>query len=144
MGVKKGKAVGPLVTLQFPDNRLLASLSGPREKHFARLEQKLDVRLSMRGNRVAIEGAARERAGAILSALYARAGTGEAITLSDVDAEIRFTDAGRAAQPDAIRTAAGRATRPRSPATQATPTPRPRSCCSTTACTSRSSSIATA
>jgi phosphate starvation-inducible PhoH-like protein len=114
--VKKGKAVGPLVTLQFPDNRLLASLSGPHEKHFARLEQKLDVRLSMRGNRVAIEGAARERAGAILSALYARAGTGEGITLSDVDAEIRFTDAGRIAQPDAIRTAAGRATRPRSPA----------------------------
>lgn len=113
--MKKAKAPSQM-TLQFPDNRLLAGLSGPQEKNFTRLEQKLDVRLSMRGNLVAIEGAARERAGMILTALYARLEAGESVTLSEVDAEIRFTDNARAAAPGAVRTAAGRATRPRSPA----------------------------
>ena len=50
------------ITLEFADNRLLAALSGPHEKHFARLEQKLGVRIEMRGNLVAITGPARERA----------------------------------------------------------------------------------
>ena len=104
------------ITLEFADNRLLAALSGPHEKHFARLEQKLGVRVEMRGNLVAITGAARERASAILSALYARAEAGESITLAEVDAELRFTDDERAAVPGAIKTAATRVTRPRSPA----------------------------
>ena len=104
------------LTLEFPDNRLLAALGGPHEKNFARLEQVLDVHLASRGNLVAVEGANRERAAAILRALYARAKAGESITLAEVDSEIRFTEAGRDAAPGAIRTAAGRVTRPRSPA----------------------------
>jgi phosphate starvation-inducible PhoH-like protein len=108
------------IGLEFADNRLLAGLSGPHEKHFARLEQKLGVRIEMRGNRVAISGgdgvAARERASTILSSLYARAEAGESLTLAEVDAELRFTDDTRAALPGAIKTAAGRITRPRSPA----------------------------
>jgi phosphate starvation-inducible PhoH-like protein len=108
------------ISLEFADNRLLAALSGPHEKHFARLEQKLGVRIEMRGNRVAISGGetagARERTSAILSALYARAEAGESITLTEVDAELRFTDDARAAAPGAIKTAATRVTRPRSPA----------------------------
>ena len=103
-------------TLEFPDNRLLAALGGAHEKNFARLEQALGVRVSSRGNLVAVEGANRERAAAILKALYARLESGESITLAEVDAEIRFTDAGRTAPPGAIRTTSGRVTRPRTPA----------------------------
>ena len=104
------------VTLEFPGNKLLAALGGAHEKHFARLEQALGVHITSRGNLVAVEGAGRERAAAILKALYARLEAGESITLAEVDAEIRFTDGGRDAQPGAIRTAAGRVTRPRTPA----------------------------
>ena len=108
------------LTLEFPDNRLLAALGGAHEKNFARLEQVLGVRLSSRGNLVAVEGANRERAAAILKALYARLGAGESVTLAEVDSEIRFTEAGRGPASDegrggAIRTAAGRVTRPRTP-----------------------------
>jgi phosphate starvation-inducible PhoH-like protein len=107
------------LTLEFPDNRLLAALSGPHAKHLARLEQKLNVGIDMRGNLVAIDGKERERAGSILRALYTRLEAGESITLAEVDAEIRFTDAGQVHAPGAIKTASSRAVRPRTP-TQAT------------------------
>jgi phosphate starvation-inducible PhoH-like protein len=73
----------------------------------------------MRGNLVAIDGKERERAGSILRALYTRLEAGESITLAEVDAEIRFTDAGQVHAPGAIKTASSRAVRPRTP-TQAT------------------------
>ena len=104
------------LTLEFPDNRLLAALGGPHAKHFARIEQKLNVGIDMRGNLVAIEGKDRERAGAILRALYSRLEAGESVTLAEVDAEIRFTDEARSQAPGAIKTASSRAVRPRSPA----------------------------
>jgi phosphate starvation-inducible PhoH-like protein len=109
------------LTLEFPDNKLLAALGGAHAKNFARLEQVLGVRLASRGNLVAVEGAGRERAAAILKSLYARLKAGESITLAEVDAELRFTEAGRDAAGDegrggAIRTASGRVTRPRTPA----------------------------
>jgi phosphate starvation-inducible PhoH-like protein len=104
------------LTLEFPDNKLLAALGGAHEKNFARLEQTLGVRLSTRGNLIAVDGEGRERAAAILKALYARLKAGESVTLAEVDSEIRFTEAGRDAKPGAIRTAAGRVTRPRTPA----------------------------
>ena len=108
-------------TLEFPDNRLLAALGGAHEKNFVRLEQVLGVRLASRGNLVAVEGDNRERAAAILKSLYARLKAGESITLAEVDAELRFTEAGRDVAGDegrggAIRTASGRVTRPRTPA----------------------------
>ena len=104
------------LTLEFSDNHLLAALSGPHAKHFARIEQKLDAVLDMRGNLVAVDGKARERAAAILRALYARLEAGESVTLAEVDAEIRFTDEARSHAPGAIKTASSRAVRPRSPA----------------------------
>jgi phosphate starvation-inducible PhoH-like protein len=107
------------LTLEFPDNRLLAALSGPHGRNFARLEQKLNVAIDMRGNLVGIDGAARERAGLILRALYTRLDAGESVTQSEVDAELRFTDAGRVNAPGAIKTASSRAVRPRSPAQSA-------------------------
>jgi phosphate starvation-inducible PhoH-like protein len=109
----------PVSTLEFDDNKLLRALSGPHAKHFARIEQKLDVSIDMRGNLVAVEGQSRERAAAILRALYARLESGESITLAEVDAEIRFTDSGRVNAPGALRTASSRAVRPRSHAQSA-------------------------
>ena len=109
----------PVTTLEFSDNKLLRALGGPHAKHFARLEQKLDVGIDSRGNLVAIEGAARERAAAILRALYQRLEAGESVTLAEVDAELRFTDAGRVSAPGAIKTASSRAVKPRSPAQSA-------------------------
>jgi len=112
------------VTLEFPDNGLLAGLAGAHQKNFVRLEQKLDVQIAMRGNLVAVEGAPdkRERAATVLRALYARLETGEACGSSEVDAEVRFA-AERAAAPvgaafgsPSVRTAPSRVTRARSPA----------------------------
>ena len=104
------------LTLEFPDNKLLAALGGAHEKNFARLEQALGVQVSTRGNLVAVEGPNRERAAAILKSLYARLKAGESVTLAEVDSEVRFTEAGREAQAGAIRTSSGRVTRPRTPA----------------------------
>ena len=104
------------LTLEFPDNALAAALSGPHAKHLARIEQKLDAGIDMRGNLLSVTGKERERAASILRALYARLEAGESITQAEVDAEIRFTDAGRVNAPGAIKTASSRAVRPRSPA----------------------------
>ena len=111
---------GEQLLLEFGDNKLVAALSGPHQKHFARLEQRLSVLITQRGNLLAVSGPsdARARATAILRSLYARLEAGESITLAEVDAEIRFTDpiGGRAAGEGAIRTATTRITRPRTPA----------------------------
>jgi phosphate starvation-inducible PhoH-like protein len=115
------------VTLEFPDNQCLAALGGAHQKHLVRIEQKLGVRVATRGNLVAVEGEAeaRERAAAVLRALYARLEGGDEIALADVDAEIRFAlhepDNVAAAEfgVPSIKTAASRAARARSPAQSA-------------------------
>jgi phosphate starvation-inducible PhoH-like protein len=115
------------VTLEFPDNQRLAALGGAHQKHLVRVEQKLGVRVAMRGNLVAVEGApdSRERAAAVLRALYARIEGGDDLSLADVDAEIRFAlhdpDQTAAAEfgTPSIRTAAARVARSRSPAQSA-------------------------
>jgi phosphate starvation-inducible PhoH-like protein len=113
------KAPREQVTLEFDSNKLLAALGGAHQKNFVRLEQALGVRITQRGNLIAVEGEARGRAGVILRALYGRLEAGESVTLAEVDAEIRFTDSARAAPQGAVRTASGRLTRPRSPAQSA-------------------------
>jgi phosphate starvation-inducible PhoH-like protein len=121
---KKKPSPREQVTLEFPDNHLLAGLAGAHQKNFARLEQKLGVRVATRGNLVAVEGPgeSRDRASAVLRALYARLEAGEAANLSDVDAEIHFALEGpvRAAASGnfgspAIKTWASRTTRARTP-----------------------------
>lgn len=112
------------VTLEFPDNALLAGLAGAHQKNFVRLEQKLDVRVAMRGNLVAIEGAPekRERAALVLRALYARLEGGEGCSSTEVDAEVSFagerdaTPVGGSFGSPSLRTAPSRVTRARSPA----------------------------
>ena len=113
-----------VTTLEFSENTLLRVLGGPHAKHFARLEQKLNVGIDMRGNLVAIEGApeARERAASVLRSLYARAESGESVGAAEIDAEIRFashsadTRVARDFGQPSIKTAASRVIRARSPA----------------------------
>ncbi|HEV7959706.1 MAG TPA: PhoH family protein [Rhizomicrobium sp.] len=117
---KSAARKGEQLLLEFGDNKLVAALSGPHQKHFARLEQRLSVLITQRGNLLAVSGPsdARARATAILRSLYARLEADESITLAEVDAEIRFTDpiGGRVAGEGAIRTATARITRARNPA----------------------------
>jgi len=111
------------MTLEFPDNGLLSALAGAHQKNFARLEQKLGIKIATRGNLVAMEGPgeARRRGAAVLRALYARLESGEAANLSDVDAEIHFALEGPANMPGsgfgspAVKTWASRTTRARTP-----------------------------
>ena len=51
------KSAREQVTLEFANNAFLAALGGAHQKNFVRLEQKLGVRVAMRGNLVAVEGA---------------------------------------------------------------------------------------
>jgi phosphate starvation-inducible PhoH-like protein len=111
------------VTLEFKRNNLLSELSGPHGRHFVRIEQRLDVKLAMRGNLVAIEGAPglREQAATVLRALYDRIEGGESVALADVDAEIRLaqhvpSDTRPDMRSGAIKTSAHKLTRPRNAA----------------------------
>jgi len=84
------------VTLQFNDNALLPLLLGDHDRHLVRLEKGLGVRLSCRGNRVAISGGDPDRveaAQAALTGLYKRLERGNAVGSAEVDAAIRMTDA---------------------------------------------------
>ena len=51
-----GSAGGKAITLQFDDNTLLPLLLGEHDRHLVRIEQALGVRMSCRGNRLAIAG----------------------------------------------------------------------------------------
>jgi phosphate starvation-inducible PhoH-like protein len=111
---------GKAVTLTFADNALLPLLLGDHDRHLVRLEQGLGVRLSCRGNRVAIGGEAGrvDAAQIALTALYRRLERGEPISASDVDTAIRMSEIDDPRLPlsdlPAIRTRRG-AVGPRSP-----------------------------
>ncbi len=92
---------GRAVTMQFDDNALLPLLLGDHDRHLAKLEQGLNVRLACRGNRVSISGdpARVEAAQAALGSLWARLCGGEGVASGDVDAAIRMSNA-RTAEPD--------------------------------------------
>jgi phosphate starvation-inducible PhoH-like protein len=82
------------VTLHFADNALLPLLLGDHDRHLVRLEQGFGVRLSCRGNRVAIAGepARVEMAQSALTSLWRRLERGEGISASDVDTAIRLSE----------------------------------------------------
>ncbi|MBS4075352.1 PhoH family protein [Ameyamaea chiangmaiensis] len=79
-------------TLEFGDNAVLAALVGDHDRHLLRLEQGLGVRLTCRGNRVAINGEpervrlTRET----LAALYRKAERGVTIDSGEIDSAIRL------------------------------------------------------
>ncbi|BDG70854.1 PhoH family protein [Roseomonas fluvialis] len=113
------------VTLQFDDNILLAALHGEHDRHLARIEQVLGVRLASRGNRIAISGGAdrTEMAEAALLALWKRLEQGQHVGTAEVEAALRLAEGGAElgeprlplADLPAIRTRKG-AIAPRSPA----------------------------
>ena len=85
---------GRSATLQFADNDLLRLLVGDHDRYLARVEQLAGVRLSCRGNRMAISGEADrvEVAQAALNGLYQRLQRGEPVGIADVDAAVRLSD----------------------------------------------------
>ncbi len=85
---------GKAVTLQFGDNALLPLLFGDHDRNLVRLEQGLNVKMSSRGNRVAISGEpARVQAAELaLTGLYKRLEGGKGLSRADVDAAIRMVD----------------------------------------------------
>ena len=88
------QAGGKAVTLQFSDNTLLPLLLGDHDRHMVRIEQALGVRMSCRGNRVAIAGepARVDVAQAALQGLWRRLERGESVGRSDVEAAIKLSD----------------------------------------------------
>jgi phosphate starvation-inducible PhoH-like protein len=115
-------ASGPprAVTLHFPDNSLLSLLLGDHDRHLVRLEQGLGVKVTCRGNRMAISGDPQrvEAAQQALNGLYRRLERGEGIGMSDIDAAVRMSELDDPRLPlsdlPAIRTRRG-AIGPRSP-----------------------------
>jgi phosphate starvation-inducible PhoH-like protein len=87
----------PALQIEFADNSLLPMLFGEHDRHLARIEQRLGVRLASRGNRVTIDGphSASEAARGALNWLYERLRRGQAVDMGDVDAAMRL-----AATPD--------------------------------------------
>jgi phosphate starvation-inducible PhoH-like protein len=85
----------PPLHLQFDDNTLLPLLFGEHDRHLARIEQRLGVQLSSRGNRVAIAGphSASEAARGALLSLWERLRSGQPVELGDVDAAVRMAAA---------------------------------------------------
>ncbi len=85
---------GKAVTLQFADNTLLPLLLGDHDRHLVRIEQALGVRLSCRGNRVAITGEVSrvDAARSMLQGLWRRLERGEVVGRPEVEAAIRLAE----------------------------------------------------
>jgi phosphate starvation-inducible protein PhoH and related proteins len=85
---------GKAVTLQFSDNTLLPLLLGDHDRHLVRIEQALGVRLSCRGNRVAITGQVSrvDAAQSMLQGLWRRLERGEVVGRPEVEAAIRLAE----------------------------------------------------
>ncbi len=94
---RSGNGGSQALQLESDDNSLLPMLFGEHDRHLARIEQRLGVRLASRGNRVTIDGphSASEAARGALTWLYERLRRGQAVDMGDVDAAMRL-----AATPD--------------------------------------------
>ena len=84
------------VTLQFDDNALLPLLYGEHDRHLARIEQALGVRLASRGNRLSIAGSPErtELAEAALLALWKQLERGQPVGTAEVEAALRLAEGG--------------------------------------------------
>ncbi len=89
-----GAPSGKAVTLQFHDNMLLPLLLGDHDRHLVRIEQALGVRLSCRGNRIAIAGepARVDTVQVMLQGLWRKLERGESVGKPEVEAAIRLAD----------------------------------------------------
>lgn len=90
------KTTADPIILDFDDNRLLALLFGEHDRHLARIEERLNVAVASRGNRLMITGPADAMAQArkVLTDLYRRLEGGGEIEMGDVDGAIRMTQGG--------------------------------------------------
>ncbi|WP_408837043.1 PhoH family protein [Acidocella sp.] len=84
------------LTMSFASNALMPLLVGDHDRHLARIEQRLSVRLACKGNRISITGAddSVSVAEAALAALYRQLERGEMIDGPKVDAVLRLMDTG--------------------------------------------------
>ncbi|WP_298223243.1 PhoH family protein [Acidocella sp.] len=91
---RNSPALARSLTMTFGDNTLLPMLLGDHDRHLARIEQRLGVRLACRGNKVSISGTGEQvvAAEAALAALYEQLERGEMIDGPKVDAALRLTD----------------------------------------------------
>ena len=84
--------------LEFSNNDLLPALYGEYNDHLSYIEKKLQINISDRGNVIRVTGAKNDAATAekILRSLYDKLDKKELmnITHADIDAEIRFANAG--------------------------------------------------
>ncbi len=112
------------ITLQFDDNALLPLLYGEHDRHLARIEGRLGVRVGSRGNRLTVTGTPErtELAEAALQSLWRRLQRGEHVGSAEVEAAMRMAEGEQEADPrlplqdiPAIRTRKG-AIAPRTPA----------------------------
>ncbi len=83
------------LVLDFDDNSLLVPLTGEHDSHLARIEQKLGVSLTPRGNQVAIAGSRHQvlTARSTLEDLYHRLKTGLEVRMAEVDGALRMAEA---------------------------------------------------
>ena len=79
------------VALTFDDNRLASLVFGQYDQNVAHIERRLEVTATALGNHLVVKGPpdAAERARLVFQKLYARARSGGALTLGDVDGAIR-------------------------------------------------------
>ncbi|HZH46190.1 MAG TPA: PhoH family protein [Roseococcus sp.] len=82
------------VTLQFDDNALLSLLHGEHDRHLARIEGRLGVKLASRGNRLTVSGApqATLMAEQVLRGLWRGLERGQSIGVGEVEAAIRMSE----------------------------------------------------
>ncbi|MGE4063855.1 MAG: PhoH family protein [Rhodospirillaceae bacterium] len=82
------------VSLEFSDNSLLQELVGPHNSNLHRLEQRLNVVLHHRGNRITIEGTPDRAALAerTLYRLYDHLAAGHDIDMGEVDGAVRLSE----------------------------------------------------
>jgi phosphate starvation-inducible PhoH-like protein len=78
--------------MTFDDNALLAVLYGDHDRNLVRIEQLAKVRISARGNQLAISGTADDASVAhkAIAGLYERLKRGLSIEPADIDAAVRF------------------------------------------------------
>lgn len=89
---KNGKAADHQVSITFSDNSVLSMLFGENDSHLAKIEKKLNLQASSRGNTVELVGEKTNvlAARAALESLYADAKKGADIGMQQVDAAIRM------------------------------------------------------
>lgn len=93
-GKKEEKNVQPAtISIVFQDNALLPMLYGDNDLHLERLEKKLNVCASSRGNVVSVSGDKKdvEMAQTVLNKLYEEIESGGEVGVSEVDAAVRMS-----------------------------------------------------